>query len=131
MKRFALLLSIVPFAYANNLPESADQEGDAQEQAVRADAGYERTSYGLQQAKEYCQSMLQDGTPDSDANDFVDQCVSEQMAYVDTDEDYEISEPDCYQQIDNIVQDKLENDPDSSYDYDQLLNNCLNGSSAN
>ena len=106
MKYFALLLFIIPSAYANNLADSSDESHV--------------------QAKEYCLSMVQDGTPDDEATEFVNQCMAEQSIYID--EAREASKPDCYQQVDEAIQEKLDNEPDSSYDYDQLLDNCLNQS---
>lgn len=104
MKYFALLLFIIPTAYANNLADSSDESH--------------------QQAKEYCLSMIQDGTPESDTNEFLTQCMLEQSAYID--EVREASKPDCYQQVDEMIQQQLDSDPNSHYDYDQLLDNCLN-----
>lgn len=105
MKYLALLLFIMPSAYANNnLAESGDESH--------------------LQAKEYCLSMVQDGTSDDETTEFVNQCMAEQSIYIE--EAQEASKPDCYQQVDEAIQEKLDNDPNSSYEYEQLLDNCLN-----
>ena len=70
--------------------------------------------------------MVQDGTSDDDAAEFENQCMSEQSIYID--EAREASKPDCYQQVDEAVQEQLDSDPNSSYDYELLLDNCLNES---
>ncbi|UZE95388.1 hypothetical protein [Alkalimarinus alittae] len=103
MKYFALLLFIIPSAYANTPADNTDESH--------------------LQAKEYCLSMVQDGTPDAESTEFVSQCMSEQSAYID--EAIEASKPDCYQQVDEMIQEKMDSDPDSSYDYELLLDNCL------
>lgn len=103
MKYFALLLFIIPSAYANNLAESTDDSH--------------------LQAKEYCLSMVQGGTPDDETTEFVNQCMAEQSVYIE--EAREASKPDCYQQVDETIQEKLDSEPNSSYDYDQLLESCL------
>ncbi|MFD2229486.1 hypothetical protein [Alkalimarinus sediminis] len=104
MKYLALLLFFIPSAYADNHADSTDES--------------------LLQAKEYCHSMVQDGTPSDEATEFVNQCMAEQRSYIE--EAREASQPDCYQQVDDAIQEKLDNDPNSSYEYDQLLDNCLN-----
>lgn len=104
MKYFALLLFTIPSAYATGLSDSIDESH--------------------LQAKEYCLSMVQDGTPDDESNEFVTQCMEEQNIYIE--EAREASKPDCYQQVDEAIQEKLDSEPGSSYDYDLLLDNCLN-----
>ena len=63
MKYLALLLFFIPSAYADNSADSTDES--------------------LLQAKEYCLSMVQDGTPEDEATEFVSQCVAEQSIYID------------------------------------------------
>jgi len=118
-----------------------------------------------QEIMNYCQSMVQPGTPDDEARQIIDSCVNEQNSYAqdsysDSDmnesdysssqiivesepaieeydqgnEDYDqgndalanVSSDDCYQRVDEEIQQQLESNPDFEYDYDMLLDNCFN-----
>lgn len=78
----------------------------------------------MQQARDYCQSMVQDGTPDEEVGQFLSECMSEQTAYLS--ELNEASKPDCYEVVDTRIQEQLAQDPDYQYDFDKMLDSCLN-----
>ncbi len=107
MKYFVYcLLVLAPFSYGNNVQNSDENQN--------------------QQAEEYCHSMLQDGTSDEEATEYVNQCMAEQKSYME--EQDEASKPDCYQQVDEVIQQKLDQDRNSDYDYDGLLDECFKNS---
>lgn len=78
-----------------------------------------------QQAREYCSSMLQAGTPDDEAEQFLRECVSEQASYFM--EQAEADKPDCYEQVDAYIEKATVQDPNQYYDYENLLDQCLSG----
>ncbi len=102
----------------------------------------------------YCQSMIQAGTPAEEARQIIDDCMNEQSSYMDVayqdsgddqDTSYDqeaetmesieneaqseanyVAQDDCYQLVDEDIQQKLDANPDYDYDYDVLLEQCFN-----
>ena len=105
--------------------------------------------------KEYCQSMTSSGMTEEDLQSFMNDCVAEQSSYFQPEADpeqyqepsyenndeneyeqnYEQSyepesyEPDqnCYAKVDEHIQKLLDIDPNTEFDYDQLIDQCLSG----
>ncbi len=85
----------------------------------------------------YCQSLVQPGTPDYEAKQIVADCLAEQgLAASDEDaameQDNEAMESEndeysCSQAADEWVQEQLDADPDADPDYQQFYDDCMRG----
>ena len=112
---------------------------------------------GVNDIKEYCQSMTGSGMTEEDLQSFMNDCIAEQSSYLEQDiqtEQYEDNsyessydsayeepsyEPEpqyeedygrdqhCYAKVDEHIQKILDTDPNTDFDYDQLIDQCLNG----
>ena len=113
------------------------------------------SAQSIKDIQEYCQSMSGSGISDEDAKAFMDDCISEQSSYLEQEippEQYEDSngyeesnsyedsyqepqyeqedygqEQNCYAKVDENIQKLLDNDPNTAFDYDQLVDQCLKG----
>lgn len=101
--------------------------------------------------QEYCQSMTSAGVSEEELQSFMNDCIAEQRSYVDQDIQPELYEDNnyestndsnyadtqyqesyeqdqhCYAKVDDHIQILLDTDPNSDFDYDRLLEQCLNG----
>jgi hypothetical protein len=87
---------------------------------------------------EYCQSLVEDGTPEKDIPSQIKACIDEQKANEEdtTNQDGaadaadEVSDPKlnaCYDKVDAYIEKQLDTNPSASDQYDSLLNDCVKG----
>lgn len=77
----------------------------------------------MKEIKEYCNSMQDEGISSEEANQLVEDCIREQSEYVQNNPEPETI--DCYSQAEEIIQSKLDTDPEAETRYDELVEECL------
>ena len=97
------------------------------------------TSDQDQEIKDYCASLVEDGTPEQDVQSQIKACIDEQKANAAEDsssqEDAgdaadEVSDPKlnaCYDKVDAYIEKQLDTNPSASDHYESLLNDCVKG----
>jgi hypothetical protein len=114
------------------------------------------SAQSIKDIQNYCQSMGGTGLSNEDSKAFIDECIAEQGSYLEqemppeqyeesnsyddnsTYEDNSFQEPqyeqedygqeqNCYAKVDEQIQKLLDSDPNSVFDYDQSVDQCLKG----
>ncbi len=90
-----------------------------------------------QEIRNYCYSLVEDGTPAKEAEEQVSFCIEEQndsAAEQSTDESQPTAAEEepldpatsaCYDKVDAIIEKQMETNPHASDQYEDLLNDCL------